>query len=141
MLERAREKARRADLSIDFRVGDAEAVPLPDDSVDLVTARHLIWTLPDPSKAIDEWCRVVEPGGRIVLIEGHWDFPEPWDEYEEIHDDLPLYRGRPPEALADFIRRRGLERIEQESLMDPVLWGKAPDQEIHITAVTVPGET
>ncbi|MGQ3413917.1 class I SAM-dependent methyltransferase [Natrinema sp. LN54] len=139
MLERARSKARERDLSIDFRTGDAESLQVPDSAYDVVTARHLIWTLPNPASALREWRRVVRPGGRILLIEGYWDFPQPWDEYREIHDDLPLYRGRPPEELREFIAGHGFERVEQESLMTPTLWGEKPDQELYLVAIDVPG--
>ncbi|ADB61282.1 Methyltransferase type 11 [Haloterrigena turkmenica DSM 5511] len=138
MLERARSKAREARLSIGFGLGDAEALPVPDDACDVVTARHLIWTLPNPSRAIREWRRVVRPGGRIILLEGRWDFPEPWDEYREIYDDLPLYRGRPPGELVDFLADHGLERIEREPLMDATLWGEDPEQELYVVGVDVP---
>lgn len=138
MLERARAKAREADRSIEFRTGDAEAVAVPDNAYDVVTARHLIWTLPNPSNALREWRRVVRPGGRIVLVEGYWDFPQPWEEYREIHDDLPLYHGRPPEALVDFVADHGLEEIEHESLTEPVLWGEEPEQDLYIVGIDVP---
>ena len=138
MLERARAKARRADRSVEFCRGDAEALPIRDDAVELVSARHLVWTLPDPEAAIEEWKRVVEPGGRILLIEGYWEHPEPWDEYEEIHDDLPMYHGRPPEELREFLAEKGLKGIEHEPLMDPVLWGREPRHEYYIVTGEVP---
>lgn len=138
MLAHARKKAQDDDCSVDFCAGDAEDLEFADDTFDLVTTRHLIWTLPNPSKAIREWSRVVEPGGRIVLIEGYWDFPEPWDVYRDIHDDLPLYHGRPAEDLAEFLTRQGVERIEHEFLRDPVLWGETLDYEMYIMAGDVP---
>ena len=138
MLDRARTKAQQAGMSIEFQTGDAEDVPLSDDAYDFVTARHLIWTLPDPSGAIQEWCRVVRPGGRIILIEGFSEFDEPWDGYQEIHEELPLYDGRPPEELVAFISHQGFENIEHESLPDPVLWGDDPDQEMYLLTFPVP---
>ncbi|WP_226482128.1 class I SAM-dependent methyltransferase [Natrinema amylolyticum] len=137
MLERARAKAERANRSIEFYRGDAEALAVPDDAVELVTARHLIWTLPNPERAIEEWQRVVEPGGRILVIEGYWDHDEPWDEYEEIHDNLPMYDGRPPDELRSVLTRHGLRDIEYEPLLDPVLWGREPHHEYYIMAGTV----
>lgn len=138
MLDQARTKARRASLSVSFQRGDAEALPVRDGAVDLATARHLLWTLPDPEAAIEEWRRVVEPGGRILLIEGHWDHPDPWDEYEAIHGDLPLYDGRQPGELRAFLRDAGLREIEHEPLDDPVLWGREPRHEYYAIAGTVP---
>ncbi|AEH37398.1 class I SAM-dependent methyltransferase [Halopiger xanaduensis] len=138
MLERARAKAGDRDLSVEFRNGDAESIPDPDDTYDLMTARHLVWTLPNPSAALREWQRVVRPGGRVVLIEGHWDFDEAFDGYQEIHDELPLYDGRPPEELVDVLEEHGLERVEHEPLMDAVLWGDEPDYEQYVVAGDVP---
>ncbi|QLK27154.1 class I SAM-dependent methyltransferase [Natrinema zhouii] len=137
MLERARKKAEQAGRSADFYRGDAEALAVPDDTVDLVTARHLLWTLPNPEAAIEEWQRVVEPGGRILVIEGYWDHAEPWDEYERIHDDLPMYDGRPPEELRAVLERYGLRDIEYEPLVDSVLWGREPHHEYYVLAGTV----
>ncbi len=138
MLDRARAKARRAGLSVGFQRGDAEGLAVRDGAVDLVTARHLLWTLPDPAAAVEEWRRVVGPGGRILLIEGHWDHPDPWDEYEAIHGDLPLYDGRPPGELREFLEAAGLRDVEHEPLDDPVLWGREPRHEYYAIAGTVP---
>ncbi|MCD2201525.1 methyltransferase domain-containing protein [Halobacterium sp. KA-4] len=138
MLERARAKARRTDYSITFHRGDAEALALPDDTVDLVTARHLVWTLPSPTAALQEWQRVVEPGGRILLIEGYWDHDEPWDEYEHMHDELPMYDGRPPDELSDVLTDEGFSDITHEPLMDATLWGREPHSDYYIMSGTVP---
>ncbi|MFC6767944.1 class I SAM-dependent methyltransferase [Natrinema soli] len=138
MLEQARTKAEQPALSATFQHGDAENLAQPDDAYDLVTARHLIWTLPAPERAIDEWRRVVRPGGRIVLIEGHWDFDETFEGYEEIHDDLPLYDGRPPAELAAFLGKQGLENVEYEHLVDSELWGQEPNYEKYIMVGDAP---
>ncbi|ELZ23807.1 methyltransferase type 11 [Haloterrigena salina JCM 13891] len=138
MLERARAKARDRGRSVEFRNGDAESISAPEDAYDLVTARHLVWTLPNPSAALREWQRVVRPGGRIVLIEGHWDFDEAFDGYQEIHDELPLYDGRPPRELVDVLEKHGLERVEHEPLMESVLWGEEPNYEQYVVAGDVP---
>jgi ubiquinone/menaquinone biosynthesis C-methylase UbiE len=72
MIDRARRKAEQASLQIDFRVGDAVAIGCPDKAYQLVVARHVIWTLPDPQRGVAEWLRVLRPGGRLILIEGKW---------------------------------------------------------------------
>ncbi|WP_205410992.1 class I SAM-dependent methyltransferase [Halorussus rarus] len=138
MLDRARAKARRADREIAFLRGDAEALAVPDDAFGLVAARHLVWTLPNPAKALREWRRIVEPGGRVLLVEGYWDHDEPWDEYEEMHDDLPLYDGRPPDGLREFLVREGLREVEHEPLADPVLWVREPRHDYYLVTGTVP---
>ncbi|WP_436932702.1 class I SAM-dependent methyltransferase [Halosimplex halobium] len=137
MLAQARAKSRGTDRSLAVLQGDAESLPLADDSVELVTARHLVWTLPNPRAALREWQRVLEPGGRLLLIEGCWDHPEPWAEYEQVHDELPLYDGRPPEALRDILHDEGVRAIATESLMDPVLWGRDPRHEYYLMTGTL----
>ena len=117
---------------------DAESLAVRDDAVELVAARHLVWTLPDPEAALRERRRVVEPGGRIVLIEGYWDHPEPWDEYEAVHDDLPLYDGRPPDELGGALRESGLREVAHAPLTDPVLGGREPRHDYYVGGGTVP---
>ncbi len=139
MLARARSKTARSDHEIDFVRGDAETLPVQTDTVDLVTARHLVWTLPNPRHALAEWRRVVRPDDHVLLLEGYWDHDEPWDEYEAIHEDLPLYDGRPPAALADVLASAGFEGIVHEPLMGPVLRGEEPRHQYYVMRATVPG--
>lgn len=139
MLAEARSKAAAAGQPIEFCRGDAESLPVADDAVELLAARHLVWTLPSPESALAEWRRVVEPGGRVLLIEGYCDHDEPWDEYQEMHDDLPLYGGSRPAALRDSLERQGLVDVAHEPLQDSVLWGREPDHEYYVMAGTVPG--
>lgn len=75
MLELARTKARLRDRKIRFLVGDAEKTMEPDSYYDVITNRHLVWTLVDPEAAFAEWFRVLAPGGQLLLVDG--DFVNP----------------------------------------------------------------
>lgn len=138
MLDQARAKARATDHSVQFHCGDAEALAVVDDAYELLTARHLVWTLPNPTKAMQEYQRVLEPGGRVLLIEGYWNHSEPWDEYEQMHEDLPMYDGRPPEELREVLQQVGFDDIEHDPLMDPVLWGRDPHHDYYVMRGNVP---
>lgn len=70
MLRVAREKAKKNCLKVEFLRGDAEDLPFNDKDFDAVTCRHLLWTLPNPSKAISEWKRVAR--NKVVAIDGNW---------------------------------------------------------------------
>jgi ubiquinone/menaquinone biosynthesis C-methylase UbiE len=59
----ARGKAATRGVSIRFEEADVEQLPYTPRSFDLVISRHLLWTLPHPEAAIDEWIRVLRPGG------------------------------------------------------------------------------
>lgn len=75
MLELARSKARTRGRSIRFLMGDAENTMEPDASYDVITNRHLVWTLVDPLAAFRDWHRVLKPGGKLLIVDG--DFVNP----------------------------------------------------------------
>jgi phosphatidylethanolamine/phosphatidyl-N-methylethanolamine N-methyltransferase len=47
---------------------DAERLAFPDDSFDVVVAQYVITTVPHPEATLDEFARVLKPGGEIVLV-------------------------------------------------------------------------
>jgi len=72
MVAQAGELARQRGLAARFEVGDAEKLAEPDAAYDLVISRNVLWTLPDPRRALLDWRRVLKPGGRLLLIDGDW---------------------------------------------------------------------
>ncbi|MEW6746929.1 MAG: class I SAM-dependent methyltransferase [Planctomycetota bacterium] len=72
MVDLCRRKSRNRESSIEFRAADAESLPFPDGTFDVVHARHLLWTLPRPGVALREWLRVLRAGGRLVVVESCW---------------------------------------------------------------------
>jgi ubiquinone/menaquinone biosynthesis C-methylase UbiE len=65
--------ARRRWPAAEFRIGRAEALPLPDRSVSGYRADKVLHLVPDPAAALAEAYRVLTPGGRIVLAGQDWD--------------------------------------------------------------------
>lgn len=53
-------------------VGDAASPPLEPTAYDVVLCRHVLWALPEPEAVLARWVALLRPGGRLVLIEGHW---------------------------------------------------------------------
>ena len=66
--------ARRLHPQLDFRHGDAEALPFPDESFDAVVANFAMLHFGRPEQAAAEFARVLAPGGRLALTV--WDVPE-----------------------------------------------------------------
>jgi phosphatidylethanolamine/phosphatidyl-N-methylethanolamine N-methyltransferase len=70
MLRKA--KQRVAELGLDNVEGlwvmDAEQLSFPDASFDVVVAQYVITTVPNPEATLDEFARVLKPGGEIVLV-------------------------------------------------------------------------
>ena len=69
MLDKARERKRKLGLDNveDIAVMDAEDLRYPDNSFDVVVAQYVVTAVPDPEKALDEFVRVVRPGGEIII--------------------------------------------------------------------------
>jgi ubiquinone/menaquinone biosynthesis C-methylase UbiE len=68
LLERARRRAEAEGLTIEFVEGDAEALPFPDASFDVVSSVFGSMFAPDQERAAAELARVVRPGGRIGVV-------------------------------------------------------------------------
>jgi ubiquinone/menaquinone biosynthesis C-methylase UbiE len=128
MLAIAQAKASQAGLEATFHQADAEHLLYEADTFDLVVERHVLWTLTQPGVALAEWCRVLRPGGHLVLIEGDWRGSGHAD-YAPLREHLPLFGGRPAADLADILTEAGFLEVEKEPLMDAVLWGAEPDRE------------
>src|SRR5216683_1038168 len=71
MLEEGRRKLARMGLQdqIELRVGDAEHIDLPDNSVDGCCSAFTVRNLSDIRQGFCEMLRVVRPGGRVVCLE------------------------------------------------------------------------
>jgi len=120
MLAEARRKASEQRAAIRFEEADAEQLPFASGSFDLVVSRHVLWTLPHPEEAIDEWIRVLRPGGRLAVIDGQFDpgflthqreNARASAEYTEIGDRLPFLGGRPREEIETLFKAHGLVNV------------------------------
>ncbi len=64
-----RKAARRYGIELELRSEGAEAIGMPDASVDAVVSTLVLCTVPDPAAAIAEIHRVLRPGGRFIFLE------------------------------------------------------------------------
>src|SRR5437763_9718238 len=120
MLAEARKKAAAQRLAVRFEEGDAEQLPFTAASFDLVMTRHVLWTLPHPEQALDEWIRVLRPGGRLAVMDSQFD-PSVLErspqnarsstEYAGIGDRLPFLGGRPRAEVEALFRDHGLVQV------------------------------
>ncbi len=69
MLARAKERVRRDKLSHVEWIGhgDAEQLDFADASFDVVVAQYVVTAIPNPERALNEFIRVLRPGGEIIL--------------------------------------------------------------------------
>src|SRR6201996_9470569 len=69
MLEKARKRVEQQGLARveALEVMDAEHLAIPDAAFDVVVAQYVVTAIPNPERALDEFVRVVRPGGEIIL--------------------------------------------------------------------------
>jgi SAM-dependent methyltransferase len=67
MVQVARRNAAKLGLDVDGRVADAERIPYPDNTFDLVVGHAVLHHIPDVPAAFGEVLRVLKPGGRFVF--------------------------------------------------------------------------
>lgn len=66
MLDNVKEILKNINHSFNFQLIDAENIPYPDDSFDVVIANGLLYLVPDLEKTIKEIARVIKPGGTLI---------------------------------------------------------------------------
>jgi ubiquinone/menaquinone biosynthesis C-methylase UbiE len=79
MVAAAHERGRELGLAnVEYRVVDAEAIDLPDGSIDGILCRWGFMLVPQPARAFGESFRVLRPGGRMAF--SVWAEPDvnPW---------------------------------------------------------------
>lgn len=114
MLAVAERRVAAAGLDVELRLADAQALDLPDGSVDVVVSTLTLCSIPDDAAAVREAARVLRPGGRLVMLE-HVASDRPWVRaVERLLEPLSVrWQGdhllRDPERR---VREAGLE-VEQ----------------------------
>jgi ubiquinone/menaquinone biosynthesis C-methylase UbiE len=69
MVELARGNAAEAGVDVDFRQGNASAMPFADDSFDLLACSAAFKNFSEPHKALEEMYRVLRPGGTALVLD------------------------------------------------------------------------
>jgi len=119
-IARARSKAERASIPIDFQVGVIERLAFPDQSFDVVLSTLMMHHLPDDLKRLGlaEMARVLKPGGRLVIV----DFKR-----AEKQQGRPARLGAGSLGLQDLpalMREAGFSQVESGEIAFPRLMGQ-----------------
>jgi arsenite methyltransferase len=116
MLAKARGNAVKTGLAnVEFRKGDIEALPVDDDSIDVVISNCVLNLVPDKDRAFREILRVLKPGGRLAVSDMAWTAePDP-----SVRRDIEAVVGCIGGALVldDYVsrlKRAGFTDVEVE---------------------------
>jgi SAM-dependent methyltransferase len=102
-LEHARAAMAQADHEFPLIEASAEAVPLEDESFDVVFCDHGAFNFADPAKLVPECARLLRPGGLLVFSMVTPVFDIFWNNDRETVGD---------EALNNYFENRGFEDDE-----------------------------
>src|SRR5215213_1846145 len=113
LIETAKRLAAEQGLAIGFEVGDAEALPYPDASFDVVSSAHGVVFARDHAAVARELARVCRPGGRLGLTA--WRTGEAGDAFHELIARFapPRPAGPPPGSWGEQAHARAARRLIQ----------------------------
>ncbi len=115
MLELARKNQRESGLTnVEFLKGQIEAIPLPDDTVDVILSNCVINLSADKSRVLREAFRVLKPGGRFAVSDVVVSGKLP----TALRDNMLLWVGCVAGALAEDEYR---EKLEAAGFVDVTL--------------------
>lgn len=151
LLEIAEARARHRGLTnVSFQQGDAQHLPFPDNTFDLVTSRFGVMFFHDCVKALREARRVLKPGGRACFLAwGSFEHPY-WASMigvvlkrvrgPAIDEGGPdPFRFSPPGSLSAVLRDSGFQQIEERTERVPWTWpGTAEEVWEQMRAVATP---
>ncbi|HEY2584237.1 MAG TPA: class I SAM-dependent methyltransferase [Tepidisphaeraceae bacterium] len=84
--------ARKAGVNVEFREGNASAMPFADESFDFVYCSAAFKNFAEPVKALDEMHRVLRPGGESLIV--------------DLRKDVSM------NEIADYVRQSGRSRFD-----------------------------
>jgi ubiquinone/menaquinone biosynthesis C-methylase UbiE len=128
MVERAKKRARAEGVTgrVEFKVGDAQKLPLGDGLFDVVLGEFITGLVGDKDSVVSEYIRVAKPGGTIGLNEATWLKTPPPQEIIGFLGRTVGFKGElfTPDGWRELLERQGMKEItaithKAPSLSDP----------------------
>jgi SAM-dependent methyltransferase len=135
-------RLHRVSPAVPVVIGNAERIPLQDNTFDLATCATG-WHWLDTAMTVAELQRVLRPGGHIALwwANNRWGSGVDWEDargavyerWQTKHGSRPAeYAGVTPQESAADLRKRGLTVVVEREF----LWTRDRTREEHIRAIS-----
>lgn len=112
MIKKAEQNAKEAGAkNVNFRLGEIEAMPIEDESVDWIISNCVICLSPDKDKVFGEAYRVLKPGGKLVVSDMVANNMPKWAKAAVSAWVSCISGALPEDQYLDSIRRAGFEGV------------------------------
>jgi arsenite methyltransferase len=120
MVTKARNNARRVSAAnVEFRLGEIEHLPVPDESVDVIISNCVINLSPDKRLVFREAIRVLKPGGRIAISDVVATHAIPKEVAEKVEALTGCIAGAAPvDEIRAMLTEAGFDGIKVEARRD-----------------------
>ena len=141
MLKEARHNAGELAEKIQWLQMDAQNLDFPDQTFDAVVSRNLTWNLENPTRAYQEWLRVLKKGGKLLNYDANWyhhlfdeekrkEYEEDRKRVESLHME-DHYTCTDIDAMEDIARKVPLSQINRP------LWDKELLEDLDCSKVEI----
>ena len=109
---------------VDFLIGDAKSLDMPDRSVDMIFCHQTLHHIVEQKKAAEEFYRVLKPGGVLLFAESCRRYIHSW--MIRLLFSHPMDVQKTDQEYAQLLRDAGFV-FGPETVMRPFLWWSRPD--------------
>jgi len=124
MLEIAIKQVRKQKIDVEFIRATSSSLPLTNQSVDMIFCHQTFHHLVHQEDAIQEFHRVLKPGGVLLFAESTRAYIHSWIIRYLFHHPMDVQKSAP--EYLDLIRSAGF-RIDPTSISLPYLWWSRSD--------------
>ena len=118
-IELSREEAARENIPVELITGDCAKIALPDASVDVIFCHQTFHHLVEQERALDEFWRVLKPGGMLLFAESTKAYIDTWVIRWFFRH--PMHVQKSADEYLAMLQQRGF-RFGTERVSLPYLW-------------------